>query len=74
LCGYSSQIAFLIFSFNSEKASRCVNNDPYTTNEGVVVPDAFTHGTSQQRVYWFKKGYETGDISQGITFGDTSLN
>src|SRR6478735_4455407 len=32
---------------------------------GVVVPDAFTHGTSAQRVYWFKKGYETGDIKQG---------
>ncbi len=36
--------------------------------QGTVVPDAFTHGTSQQRVYWFKKGYETGDISQGNTF------
>jgi predicted metalloprotease len=42
--------------------------------EGVVVPDAFTHGTSEQRVYWFRKGYETGDISQGNTFGDISLN
>lgn len=35
---------------------------------GTVVPDAFTHGTSAQRVYWFKKGYETGDLSQGDTF------
>jgi uncharacterized protein len=35
---------------------------------GRVVPDAFTHGTSQQRMYWFKKGYETGDINQGDTF------
>ena len=35
---------------------------------GRVVPDAFTHGTSEQRMYWFKKGYETGDISQGDTF------
>ncbi len=41
--------------------------------EGVVVPDAFTHGTSQQRVYWFKKGLETGDMKQGNTFGDVSL-
>ncbi|HEX3767953.1 MAG TPA: neutral zinc metallopeptidase [Puia sp.] len=41
--------------------------------EGTVVPDAFTHGTSQQRVYWFKKGLETGDINQGNTFGDVSL-
>lgn len=35
---------------------------------GYVVPDAFTHGTSAQRMFWFKKGYETGDINQGDTF------
>jgi predicted metalloprotease len=40
---------------------------------GVVVPDAFTHGTSAQRMYWFKKGYETGDMKQGNTFNDPSL-
>lgn len=39
-------------------------------SQGYVVPDAFTHGTSQQRMYWFKKGYETGDISQGKTFDE----
>jgi uncharacterized protein len=39
-------------------------------SQGTVVPDAFTHGTSEQRMYWFKKGYETGDINQGDTFGD----
>lgn len=33
--------------------------------QGYTVPDAFTHGTSQQRMYWFKKGFETGDLSQG---------
>jgi predicted metalloprotease len=38
--------------------------------QGYVVPDAFTHGTSQQRMYWFKKGYETGDLSQGNTFDE----
>ncbi len=37
--------------------------------QGYVVPDAFTHGTSEQRVRWFKKGYQTGDINQGDTFG-----
>lgn len=37
---------------------------------GRVVPDAFTHGTSEQRMYWFKKGYETGDIKQGNTFAE----
>ncbi|MBD2703116.1 neutral zinc metallopeptidase [Spirosoma sp. BT702] len=35
---------------------------------GHVVPDAFTHGSSAQRVYWFKKGLKTGDIKQGDTF------
>ncbi len=40
---------------------------------GQVVPDAFTHGTSAQRMYWFKKGYTTGDIKQGDTFSDPSL-
>ena len=40
---------------------------------GEVVPDAFTHGTSAQRVRWFKKGWETGDIRQGNTFGTEAL-
>ncbi len=39
-------------------------------SRGRVVPDAFTHGTSQQRMYWFKKGFETGDIKQGNTFAE----
>ena len=42
--------------------------------QGTVVPDAFTHGTSEQRMYWFKKGFESGDPSQGDTFSDPSLN
>lgn len=33
--------------------------------QGHVVPDSFTHGSSEQRMYWFKKGFETGDINQG---------
>lgn len=36
--------------------------------QGRVVPDAFTHGSSAQRVYWFKKGLKTGDLNQGDTF------
>lgn len=36
--------------------------------QGQVVPDAFTHGTSEQRIEWFTKGYKTGDITQGNTF------
>ena len=36
--------------------------------QGHVVPESFTHGTSEQRMYWFRRGYETGDLSQGDTF------
>lgn len=42
-------------------------------SQGYVVPDAFTHGTSEQRMYWFKKGFETGDIKQGNTFKDLEV-
>ncbi|WP_316819571.1 neutral zinc metallopeptidase [Pedobacter gandavensis] len=41
--------------------------------QGEVVPDAFTHGTSAQRMYWFKKGFDTGDIRQGDTFNSAQL-
>lgn len=40
---------------------------------GRVVPDAFTHGTSAQRMRWFKKGYETGDVELGDTFNAAEL-
>lgn len=42
-------------------------------SQGYVVPDAFTHGTSAQRMYWFKKGFESGDINQGDTFNSSEL-
>lgn len=42
-------------------------------SQGYVTPDAFTHGTAAQRVYWFKKGYETGDVNQGDTFSALNL-
>lgn len=41
--------------------------------QGYVVPESFTHGTSAQRMYWFKKGYETGDMNQGDTFNASEL-
>lgn len=41
--------------------------------QGHTNPESFTHGTSKQRVYWFKKGYDTGDLNQGDTFSDPSL-
>jgi predicted metalloprotease len=42
-------------------------------SQGQVVPDAFTHGTSAQRMKWFKKGFDTGDLRQGDTFNTTDL-
>ena len=36
--------------------------------QGYVVPDAFTHGTSEQRVRWFTRGLKSGDLNQGDTF------
>lgn len=42
--------------------------------QGYVVPESFTHGTSEQRMHWFKKGYETGDINQGDTFNAKDLD
>ena len=41
--------------------------------QGYVVPDSFTHGTSEQRMRWFKKGFETGDPEQGDTFSVRDL-
>ena len=41
--------------------------------QGYVVPESFTHGTSQQRLRWFMKGLETGDLGQSDTFGTDNL-
>ncbi|MCH6232974.1 neutral zinc metallopeptidase [Cognataquiflexum rubidum] len=40
---------------------------------GRVVPDSFTHGTSEQRSRWFKLGFDTGDVTQGDTFNARRL-
>ena len=42
-------------------------------SQGRVVPDSFTHGTSEQRVRWFKTGFEQGDIKQCDTFSAPRL-
>lgn len=42
-------------------------------HQGIIVPESFTHGTSAQRVEWFKKGFESGDMDMGNTFGATEL-
>ncbi len=50
-------------------AANAVGDDAIQSKmQGHVEPDTFTHGTSAQRIYWFKKGYESGDIKQGDTF------
>lgn len=43
------------------------------TSRGYVTPDSFTHGSSAQRVRWFRKGLETGDINQCNTFSTDRL-
>lgn len=40
---------------------------------GRVVPESFTHGTSKQRLKWFRLGLETGDLSKGDTFNTENL-
>lgn len=50
-------------------AAQAVGDDAIQRRtQGSVTPDSFTHGTSEQRKYWFMKGYKTGDIRQGDTF------
>ncbi len=41
--------------------------------QGYVVPDSFTHGTSEQRMRWFKRGFKYGNLSQGDTFNTNDL-
>jgi predicted metalloprotease len=42
-------------------------------SQGYVVPDSFTHGTSAQRMSWFRKGFSTGDLNDGNTFDSTTI-
>jgi predicted metalloprotease len=52
-------------------AAHAVGDDAIQSKmQGHIVPESFTHGTSEQRKYWFMKGYKTGDISQGDTFSE----
>ena len=56
------------------KAASAVGDDRLQReSQGYVVPDSFTHGTSEQRIYWFRRGFETGDIRQGNTFNTRGL-
>jgi predicted metalloprotease len=48
------------------RAANAIGDDKLQQEaQGYIVPDAFTHGTSAQRMYWFRKGFETGDLNQG---------
>lgn len=50
-------------------AAHAVGDDAIQSKmQGHVVPDSFTHGTSEQRMKWFMKGYETGDFRNHDTF------
>jgi len=41
--------------------------------QGYANPESFTHGTSEQRAYWFKRGYDTGDLNAGNTFKESDF-
>lgn len=52
-------------------AAHAVGDDAIQTKmQGHVVPDSFTHGTSEQRKKWFLRGFKTGDIKQHDTFAE----
>jgi uncharacterized protein len=51
------------------KAASSVGDDTLQKREqGTVVPDSFTHGTSAQRIGWFRRGFDSGNIDQCDTF------
>ena len=56
------------------RAAKAIGDDALQRQAtGHVVPDSFTHGTSEQRMRWFMKGYQSGDIRQGDTFNARDL-
>ena len=76
--GYSTAQRGLITDQDVSKALNTATQigDDYLqkqSRQGHVTPDSFTHGTSQQRVTWFKRGLETGDINQCDTFVTNQL-
>ena len=54
-------------------ASRIGDDSIQKTMRGYVVPDSFTHGSSEQRVRWFKTGFESGRLGTCDTFKGSSL-
>lgn len=74
---HSEKMAQIMESGDLEEALNAANaigdDRLQKQSSGRVVPDSFTHGTSEQRMRWFKKGFDTGDLSQGDTFSASSL-
>jgi predicted metalloprotease len=74
---YADRIKHVVEAGDIEEAMRAasaVGDDRLQyQSRGYVVPDSFTHGTSEQRMRWFRRGYETGDLSQGDTFSAAEL-
>jgi len=74
---YADRVKHVVEAGDIEEAIRAANavgdDRLQSRSRGYVVPDSFTHGTSEQRVRWFRRGYETGDLSQGDTFNAREL-
>ena len=74
---YTDRVKHVVEAGDIEEAMRAaaaVGDDRLQyRSRGHVVPDSFTHGSSEQRVRWFRRGYETGDLSQGDTFNAREL-
>jgi predicted metalloprotease len=74
---YADRTKHVVESGDIDEALRAANvigdDNLQRRSRGYVVPDSFTHGTSAQRVRWFRKGYETGDLRQGDTFNARDL-
>ena len=74
---YADRVKHVVEAGDIEEAMRAataVGDDRLQyRSPGYVVPDSFTHGTSEQRVRWFRRGYETGDLRQGDTFSAREL-
>ena len=74
---HADKMKHILEAGDVENALRCaaaIGDDRLQMqSRGYVVPDSFTHGTSAQRVRWFRKGLQTGDMRQGDTFNAEEL-
>ena len=74
---YTDRVKHVVEAGDIEEAMRAasaVGDDRLQyRSRGYIVPDSFTHGTSEQRARWFRRGYETGDLNQGDTFSAREL-